>query len=182
VTVIDSHILDYFLNAMDAGDIELASNPELREQEIAIFRLFLWVDFGIGRVAAEEVQQIPNQQRRERLQRIIDIQLPEVCVQEEDLDRWRLRAVELEQHHAGKRDCELVAEAEVVGASTFLSYDKDLVRRLKPHARVNVRFPTEHWDAIAIPRGTPSKWKPAPENPLANATFWRWDKQLSTGG
>jgi hypothetical protein len=180
VTLIDTHILDYFDSAMHSDDLQMSSDQDLRDQEVAILRLFLWADFGIGRIAAEEVGQISNREKRERLERIIGIQLPEVWVQEEDDDHWRGRVIELGQHHDGNRDCELVAEAEIVGASIFLSYDKTMVRRLKPHARVSLLFPTEYWNALAIPRGTPSKWKPAPENPLADTTFWRWDKQAGT--
>jgi predicted nucleic-acid-binding protein len=175
MVVIDTNILDFLLHAMMHGDFPRTNDAGVRAQQIATFRLFLWTELAIGRVAVGEVQQHPHPEKREWLQRIIDNQLPEVWVQDDDVERWKARAIELETHHVGKLDCQLVAEAEIVGASTLLSFDKKMVRNLGPHAKVGVEFPTEHWDALAIPRGTPPKWTPAETNPLATASFWRWE-------
>jgi hypothetical protein len=80
-----------------------------------------------------------------------------------------------QKYHSGKVDCQLVAEAEIVDASTLLSYEKKMIRNLRPRTTVDLLLPTEYWRRLDIPRGTPPKWTPAPSNPLAAAAFWRWD-------
>ena len=175
MVVVDTNILDFLLHAMRHGDFPRTNDAGVRAQQVATFRLFLWSGLGsVGRVAVSEVSKHPHEDKREALQRIIFNQLPEVWVQNYDKQRWTARTAELMQHHPGELDCQLVAEAEIVEASTLLSYDKKMIRNLRPYARIDLLFPTEYWDNLGIPRGTQPKWTPAESNPLAQATFWRW--------
>jgi hypothetical protein len=117
----------------------------------------------------------PHDDKREALLRIISNQLPEVWVEDQDQAQWKARTVELGKYHPGTLDCQLVAESEIVGASTLLTFDKKLIRNLRSHAKIDLLAPDEYWTALGIPKGTPPKWTPAPSNPLATATFWRWE-------
>ena len=175
MTVIDTNILDCLLAAMSRGELPPTTDPELASEQVAALRLFLWKGFSVGRVAADEVRNNPDAAKRGALESIIGSMLPEVWVQRHDDAAWTARVTELRAHHRGEMDCRLVAEAEIVGASTVLSFDKRMVRNLESHGRVRVLFPTVYWNELAIPRGTQPKWTPAPSNPLAHATFWRWD-------
>lgn len=175
LTLIDTHILDYLLFAMAGGETPLMDHEKLREQKVATLRLFLWTELHVGRVVAQELTNVSDDDKRRLLESIISSNLPEVWVQEHDQGRWSTRTTELGKHHNGPVDCQLVAEAEIIGATTLLSFDKTMVRRLRQHAACRLLSPSEYWDELAIPRGTPPKWTPAPSNPLASVTFWRWE-------
>jgi predicted nucleic-acid-binding protein len=177
LVLIDTNILDCLSEAMTHGDFPRTHDDALRAQQIASFRLYLWTgNLSVGRVAVEELKKTPDATKREWLEGIVGTQLGELRVQADDKARWEARVKELENHHKGYLDCRLVAEAEMFdGVTALISFDKRMVRKLRPHAKVDLMFPTEYWDVLAIPRGTPPKWKPAESNPLSAATFWRWE-------
>lgn len=175
LTVVDTNILDCLLHAMERGELPPMNDPALADQQVATLRLLLWRGLSVGRVAADEIRRVPDAAKRRALDSIIQVLLPEVWIQSEDVPVWNARVNELRKRHRGEMDCRLVAEGEMVGASVLLSFDKAMVRRLGSHAKIRVLFPTVYWNELAIPRGTPPKWTPAPSNPFAHATFWRWD-------
>jgi predicted nucleic-acid-binding protein len=175
MVVVDTNVLNCLLSAMRDGDIPRRNDALVRDEQVATFRLYLWEGLGgVGRVAVDEVAKHPHEEKREWLQSIISTQLPEVRVEDEDMDEWKARAAELRKHHGGELDCRLVAEAEIVGASTLVSLDKKMIRALRRYAKIDLQTPTECWAALGIPKGTPPKWTPAASNPLSAATFWRW--------
>ena len=72
--------------------VAYVGDANVRNEQVATFRLFLWKDLGsVGRVVVNEVAKHPYEEKRRWLQDIIDVQLPEVWVQDEHADRWRLR-------------------------------------------------------------------------------------------
>ena len=171
LVLIDTNILNFLLHAMQYGDFPRTQDVDVRAQQVATFRLYLWRGLGsVGRILVNEISKHPHEGKREWLERIAFYQLNAVWVQDEDIERWKARAAE-----RGTIDCQLVAEAEIVGASTILTFDKKMVRNLRPHTTIDLMTPDEYWTSLAIPRGTPPKWSPAASNPLATATFWRWE-------
>ena len=75
--------------------------------------------------------------------------------------------------HPKQKDCRILAEAEILGIGTLLSYDFDFVRRLNEHTKVRVCKPSEHWRELGIPPGSQPCLVPVPSNPLSQQTWWR---------
>lgn len=103
-----------------------------------------------------------------------------VHLEEPQLDEATVatRARELGQYHKGdqreEEDCRVVAEAELAGADSLLSFDKDLRKRLSPYARLPLLAPSEYWTALGIPRGTRPPKEPDRSHPLYPEPWWRW--------
>jgi hypothetical protein len=87
----------------------------------------------------------------------------------------------LNEAHSDEEDCRIVAEAELLEASWLVMFDKKLRRRLDRNARVALRYPSELWNELGIPRGTKPLFEPHPENPLIGESFWRWDQRVICG-
>lgn len=176
MVVVDTNVLNCLLSAMRDGDLPRTTDANVRAEQVASFRLYLWDGLGaVGRVPVDEVARLSFAQKREWLQSIIGSQLAEVSLDDDDIDKWKTRTAELRKHHGGEVDCQLVAEAELVGATTLVTFDKKMIRALQPYTKVKLLTPTERWAELGIPRGTRPKWSPADSNPLSKATSWRWE-------
>jgi hypothetical protein len=175
--VIDTHIVDYLAGAMARGVGTQSTDPRIAEQETAAFRLFLWGDLSVGRVALNEVRAMANAPKRDALERLVGIHLGEVWVADDRCSAWETRTAELHEHHKGLNDCRIVSEAEMTGGTVILTFDDKMKRRLSPVARIPILSPTEAWERLAIPRGTPPNWRPRYDNPLSTLTWWTWESE-----
>ena len=175
MTGIDNNVLNYLFEAMHTGQIPAAA-ADVAEQQVTSLRLFLWTsDLVVGRVVSFEAAQARDAQRRALLHSIIASNLAECEVPEQDLQRWQVRAAALAAPHPrGLLDCLLVAEAEIVGADTLLTFDTRMINRLTRHTPVKLIAPATRWRQLGIPRGTPPIWQPASSNPLSAEPFWSW--------
>lgn len=175
-------IVDYLMEAL-AGryDPEVDPDPALREERVAAARLYLWsTGLGITETAVQQGRAIPNPGRRETIDRTVALKLPEWRVPE-GLRAWVDRRVEELRVHHDPADCRILAEVEACGATAapgaglvLLTFDRRFRTRLQPHTQVQMRTPSERWAALAIPRGTPPRWQPAPSSPIASVTWWHW--------
>ena len=175
IIAFDSNVLAYFLDG-NRGSYAMSATDPLADQRIAAVRLFLYGTTFIPPTVRTEAEAILNPQKYEEHIRFINYTFAEI-VPDGPQVRWiENRTQELLPHHTtGLNDCRIVAEVEQDGAIPVLvTFDGGLKRDLEPHACIRIQTPVECCAGFDIPRGTRSKWVPAPGHPLANETWWRW--------
>ena len=173
--MVDNMILSYLEHAMTVGYDPAADDQALAEQKIAALRLFFWTNLAVGETAVAQSQRARDPAIRRQLDRLVAIQLPEYRVPDDERNALEIRARELTRLHGDAEDCRIVAEAELIGVPTLLTFDKTMQKRLHQAARVEIRSPTEHWEMLAIPRGRNPIREPHSTNPLSRRDFWRWE-------
>ena len=171
---VDSNALTYLIDATEPRYDPASDDPALAAERIAMFRIFLYGDrgFWVSPTVKLEYQQIRNQDRFVRHDSVTGSLLLD-----QDLDasehQLRARALDLERHHTGARDCRILAEVELMGLDTFLSFDLLFVRRVSGHTAVHITRPSAFWQELGVPSGADPVWSPAPSNPLALVHWWR---------
>jgi hypothetical protein len=176
---LDSNILSYLLQAT-SGTYDPATDTDdnLRPERVASFRLFLYgPQFWVTAAVIQEVTKIQNVSVRELHQSWIWTLLGEL--REDNLNQGDVaqRQARYEAlHPVGKMDCRAVAEAESdAGLDRFLTFDRTLLKNLAGKTeRIVIQKPSDCWESLAIPKGTPPRWSPAPSNPLSAVDWWRW--------
>ncbi len=175
---LDTNVLDYLVSAMTEGYGPAADpDPVLAKEKVAAFRIFLHLDaVAVGPTVNEEIERTRNPAYRQQLTSFRDSLVVELCNM--DTAAVARRADFLSQFHPGdrnRRDCLVVAQAEIGGLATLLTFDGDLKRRLNGRT-VGLRLmtPSELWTYMNIPRGQVPRWRPATTNPLYRATWWCW--------
>ena len=173
--MLDTMILSYLEDAMTVGYDPTTDHQTLAEQKVAALRLFFWTDLAVGETAVAQSQRARDPARRVELDRLVAIQLPEYRVPDDERNALEFRTRELTQLHGDAEDCRIVAEAELIGVPTLLTFDKKMQTRLRRAARIEILSPTEQWDGLAIPRGRVPIRGPSGTNPLSRRNFWRWE-------
>ena len=147
----------------------------LRPELVATYRVFVYSScIAVTLTVNEEIERTANPRERAELVGWKDAHLVELL--DEQPGAVEARTLRLRQHHTGERDCRIVAEAELGGLDVLLTFDKTLRKRLDGRAAtIRLRYPSEYWAELQIPRGQVPRWSPAPTNPLHTATWWRWE-------
>lgn len=172
----DSNILSYFLEG-NRGNYARPHDDALTDEIIAAVRLFLYCQPLIAPTVRTEALCIGDPAKLEEHLSFIDKNFGELVPDADQLKDIERRALELQPHHPKRDldDCRIVAEVEQDGGIPVLvTYDRGLLS-LAPHACIKLQRPTECWASLAIPRGTPPTWTPAPGHPLHEETWWRWE-------
>lgn len=169
-------VVDYLADAMDGSYEPTFDHDEnLRPERVAAFLLFLYAELDIAPTASVQISNTPDQSRLRMLERVVTIHLCEPELTDDRLVRTHLRTVELRRRHANEPDCSIVAEAEVLGYDAVVTFDRNMRRRLGPHARVRVLSPSEAWDIMEVPRGEAPIRRPSDTNPKVAARWWNWN-------
>jgi hypothetical protein len=174
---IDSNILTYFLDALSGTyDPDLDPNPTIARERVAAFRLFLYgPKLYIVPAVKKEAERIRHVDKRETHLRWIYYSLGEVLESWYEEDDVKARQQKYLGFHKGEMDCRAVAEAEAGGMDAFLTYDHQLLKALAGRTeKISLKRPSEYWNDLAIPPGTPPTLSPHTTNPLAKASWWRW--------
>lgn len=172
---IDAMIVDYLLQAMATGYSPSADPDQaLATERVAAFRLFLWNDLMVPPTVLSQLAATRDPTWRRSLERLVLIHLPEAQVPARAVPVLEARTTALATHHRDDLDCRIVAEAEFIGAAALLSFDHWLRKHLGVHATLPLVTPSEYWEQLAIPPGTPPRWTPAPSNPISHETWWHW--------
>jgi predicted nucleic acid-binding protein len=129
---------------------------DLAEEKIALARIYLYRDdiIYISSTVREEYEKITNEEIRRNHQGIDDILLGDIPTSESQIIESRM--LEYCKHHSGKKkDCKILAEAELSGCQILLTYDQDFLKRLrsKTHS-INMLEPSEYWQ-VRDPSPTP---------------------------
>lgn len=171
---VDSNALTYLIDATEPGYNPAKDEAALASERIAMLRIFLYGDrgFWVSPTVKQEYVKIRDQCRYVRHDSFTGCLLLDQSLEVPE-QRLEARARELTRHHAGTRDCRILAEVESMGLDTLLSFDPEFVHRLESHTAVRMTSPSAFWQALEIPTGTPPVWSPAPSNPLALVNWWR---------
>ena len=180
LTALDSQSVTFLMEALsDAYNPAGDHNEQLREQKVALVRLFMFWSSGDlrrGLTVDAEIAKIKDP-KRQRIHDNVVVRvgpLGNLIMEETDL---RIRAEGLKRFHPNKiNDCMIVAEAEAGQIDWLISYDAELQRRLSPHTHIKILTPVECWKMVEIPRGSKPFLMPDPDQPFAHQTWWRWDK------
>jgi len=168
---LDSNCLSYVIDALEGiGEPEDA----LAEQKVALVRLFLYTPGTLWTLPTvkREFSRISDPKRRAFHESWTNVLFGVRLLN--DPGAVRRRADDLAAIHADEDDRMVLAEAEDIGFASLLSFDGTFIRRLAPHARLNLTTPSSCWLALAPPRGTTPCTVPRYDNPLAAQTWWRW--------
>lgn len=172
---VDTNILAFLAQAAK-GMYDPAADADrvLRPERIAAYRVFLYsACIAVTPTVHEEIEKTADPRERAELAGWKDALLVELLDVHPDAVEAQTRW--LRQHHAWERDCRIVAEAELGGLDVLLTFDKTLRKRLDGRAApLRLRYPSEYWAELQIPRGQAPHWSPTPTNPLQTATWWRW--------
>lgn len=172
---IDTMVVDYLVQAMSAGYNPVADHDlTLAKERVAAFRLFLWDSLMILPTVLKQIEATGDASRRQKLENLVIIHLLEAQVPVEAVLGIETRAKALAKYHSDINDCRIIAEAEYAQAEVLLSFDHRLIRRLCKYTHIPLGTPSEYWDRLAIPRGTPPKWTPVSRNPLSREKWWLW--------
>lgn len=172
---IDSMIVHYLVQAMSEGYNPTDDpNDHLRLERVAAFQLFLWSELNIPPTVVDQLSAAQDANLRARLERLVILHLGEPHLPSASVLAMLQRVVALQGFHSDEGDCRIVAESEVIGASALLSFDHRLRRRLAPHTALQLLTPSDYWERLEIPRGTPPRWSPAPNNPMGKMNWWNW--------
>jgi hypothetical protein len=168
---LDTNCLSFIIDALEG-----IGEPKdgLAEQKVALVRLFLYTPGTLWTLPTvkREFARIPDPTRRAAHESWTSVLFGER--QLNNPGAVKRRADGLAAIHSDEDDRMVLAEAEDVGFATLLSYDLTFVRRLAPHARLNLTTPVACWQVLAPPQRASPCNLPRYDNPLAAQTWWRW--------
>lgn len=170
-------VMTYLVEAMSQ-----VSKPtgDVADEKIALLRIYLYREdiLYISATVREEFEKIKNEMidKRRNHQEAATVLLGDIRAS--DLELVESRMLEYNNHHSGeknKKDCRILAEAELGGAQILLTYDDDFLKRLrdKTHS-IKMLEPSKCWHGLGIPHGSSLIKGPRTTNPLSRETWWRW--------
>jgi hypothetical protein len=173
---VDTNVLAFLAQAASGMyDPAVDGDAILKAERVAAFRVFLYSPcIAVTPTVNEEVERTADPRERAELEGWKETLLVELL--DVHPGAVEARALLLRQYHAGERDCRIVAEAELGGLGVLLTFDKNLRKHLDGRAvPLRLRYPSQYWAELQIPRGQAPYWSPAPANLLRTATWWRWE-------
>jgi predicted nucleic acid-binding protein len=73
------------------------------------------------------------------------------------------------------RDCHVVAEAECAKVEAMLTLRQELIDGLAWRAEsIRITTPSNYWQKVQPPHGTPPRTQPDSRNPLSKTDWWKW--------
>lgn len=176
---IDSQLLTYLLDAMIPSYDPLTDKGRLFPVRQAMLRIYFYTghSFYILPTVQDEYLTISDPARRKAHERVHEIMLLDITMAL-DPDAIRERKEHFSTFHYGEKDqndCQILAEAEIAGLSTFLTIDGDFYNHLHTKTEsVNLLYPGEFWESLNIPKGMQPTIIPDSTNPLHRKDWWKW--------
>jgi hypothetical protein len=168
---IDSQCFTYLISAAERIDGPVGPQAD---EKVALFRSFLYgPPLTLTETVVGEYGAIRSEQRRKSHSTWSLV----------NFNRFRsgdsacviaMRAVHFNAFHSGTNDCRILAEAEAAGMRALVTFDFRFRRRLQQETAVALLTPVEYWESLAVAPGSIPKTIPAPANPLAEQTWWKW--------
>lgn len=172
---IDSNAMTYLVDAIMNGG---RPSGNVSDEKIALLRSYLYREdtLYISPTVKEEYEKIKDGIKRQNHKGIADIILGDVSPPDRTL--IDSRTSEYSSYHKGeknKKDCKILAEAELSGSEILLTYDQTLLKNLKGKThKIKIYEPSEYWNNIGIANGCKPVRAPHTSNPLSQETWWIW--------
>ena len=78
-------------------------------------------------------------------------------------------------YHSDPRDCRVAAEAECARVGALLTLNAEMTRALAGRVEIiTITSPIEYWIRAKVPRGTPPRVHPEPDQLLHVHAWWLW--------
>jgi len=171
---IDSNALTYLIEAMDPNYDPSSDDPILAIERISMLRVFLYagLPFYVLPQVRNEYKKIPNFDWRDIHESTVGALLHEVLMELDYHDACQ-RKTELLSLHPKDKDCQILAEAELIEITSLLTRDDDFIKKLSSCTRTRILYPSEFWKNLNVaPRSNP-KYMPAESNPLFGKSWWK---------
>jgi hypothetical protein len=176
MVALDSMSMTYWIEALSS--VPGPPADPLSQEKIALARIFMWLprecSLHFTPTVKREFEAI---KARDKLDNHLDWAMVHLSVvmPAPDHQAVEIRASALRKLHKGENDCRIVAECELTGMKTLLTTDRDLLSRLRHKTQgVLLCLPSDYWAGMTVAKGTTPTYAPAPDNPMANCTWWRW--------
>lgn len=169
---LDSQCLSYIIDAMQ-GIEEPKDN--LAAEKIALFRTYLYTEgtLFVTPTVRAECMRIKEEGRRAQHESFINVLFGEWPLPAGA--ELRSRVADLLKHHPNEADCRILAEAELAGFTTLLTYDDKFLGHLSNQSRaLQLMRPSELWHRLSIPRGASPRKLPHSTNPLVTQGWYTW--------
>lgn len=170
---LDSNALTYLYDSMTSK----AHCPvdQLAIEKIAMLRIYLYFHtiLHYSPTAKLEYQRIKTERKRVIHEQIANALLREIPPAESCMIEARTN--EYFCLHRKINDCRLLSECELGGGKVLLTYDNDLLKRLRGKTQmIEISPPSEFWARLEIPKGSSPPRTPSSSNPLSKETWWVW--------
>ncbi|MDL2124922.1 MAG: hypothetical protein LWX51_18030 [Deltaproteobacteria bacterium] len=171
---IDSNALTYLIESMEPNYFPSSDDPVLAIERISMLRIFLYAGllFYVLPQVINEYAKIPKYDWRDIHKSTVGALLNDVQMELDHHDVCQ-RKRELLSLHPKDKDCQILAEAEVIGISSLLTRDDDFIKRLSSYTVVRILYPSEFWKSLNVTPGSNPKYMPAESNPLFGKTWWK---------
>ena len=172
---LDANCVTFYMEAMWDDYDPARDNTEIAPERAALLRAWLFTDITYTLLPAAEAEYkcIRDRARLEAHNAVagalmLDVAdpLPEAVVS--------ARASELRISHGGAADCRTLAEAELVPVEVLLTFDKQMIARLRDKSKsVRIMKPSEYLHSLDLGPHAQPVLRPKPENPLSEKTWWK---------
>lgn len=172
---VDSNALTYLIEVVDPAYDPNLDKSGLSDDRISMLRIFFYggYTYYVLPTVLDEFKQIEDTLKRNAHESFCQV-LTEHGIWDFDRHQIGKRVQELLPYHNRKRDCQIVAEAELGGLDTLLTRDSNFLSRLTQKAKLSLQSPHQFWKTLNIEPGSGRKISPHPSNPLVNKQWWIW--------
>jgi hypothetical protein len=175
LVAIDSNCMTYLVEAMSEGS---KPSGDTSNEKIALLRIFIYHDkyLCISTTVRKEFDKIVDEAKRQSHHGVADILLLDIPTTDQNLIESLI--LEYNIYHPGeknKKDCRILAEAELGGANIFLTYDQIFLNNLCNNThKISMFKPSNYWHDLSIPHDISPIRSPSANNPLSLNKWWGW--------
>ncbi len=173
---IDSNALTFLVDAIMGRYNPKVDTKELASQKVSLLRIFLYcgTQFYVVPTVELEYKRIKNRFNRKEHQTICEALLFD-NIPTPDKKLIEFMVENYSKKHKGLNDCKILAEANLLGVHTLLTYDFDFIKKLKNSCdSITFAIPSEYWNSLNIPIAASPTWSPHVTNPLSQQNWWVW--------
>lgn len=170
---LDSNAFTYLVEAMSPS-MGVTGVAPVDNERIALLRSFIYQDgiFSLLPAVQAEYMKIKDCDRLKKHCQVGGIHFDDVLGLDQNLVENRITA--LSAYHNKTNDCRILAEAEIGGLGALITFDKNLIRRLKPRSPIQIITPSDYWKRLSISGGSRPHRVPHKTNPLSKTDIWQW--------
>jgi hypothetical protein len=171
---LDANCLTYLYEAMEVGYDPLQDRDKvLANEKAAMMKIFLYVgNLYVLPCVKTEVKQIRQQLPLNGHLRLGDCLLREISNLDDNLVTQRMN--QYLNLHSRRKDCRILAEAEIANLDFLLTFDRGFLAHLQNNTIcVCLLSPATYLSRLNLPVGSKPKTTPSSQNPLSSMNWWK---------